>query len=105
MEAELEDRAVPPRALRAPVIRDLHGYRDVDQYAWMRHDAPALAEYLAAERAYYDAQTQALGALTSELYDEAVGRTKTAADDSAGWTLRGYRYWHRTPAGAENRQL
>ncbi|HUC23916.1 MAG TPA: prolyl oligopeptidase family serine peptidase, partial [Streptosporangiaceae bacterium] len=47
----------------------------------------------------------ALGALTSELYDEAVGRTKTAADDSAGWTLRGYRYWHRTPAGAENRQL
>jgi len=71
----------------------------------MRHDPAGLAEYLADERAYYDAQTQTLGALTSELYGEAAARTKTAADDSAGWTLRGYRYWHRTPAGAENRQL
>ncbi|HEY2076603.1 MAG TPA: hypothetical protein VGH53_09705, partial [Streptosporangiaceae bacterium] len=83
----------------------MHGYRDVDEYAWMRHDPAGLAEYLADERAYYDGQTQTLAALTSELYGEAVGRTPTAADDSVGWTLRGYRYWHRTPAGAENRQL
>jgi oligopeptidase B len=101
----LEDRTAPPQARRVETIRELHGYRDVDEYAWMRHDAPALAEYLASERAYYDAQTQALEALTSELYGEAAGRTPTAADDSVGWTLRGYRYWHRTPAGAENRQL
>ena len=100
----MDDRE-PPRAARVTSIRDLHGHRDVDEYAWMRHDPAGLAEYLADERAYYDAETQALGALTSELYSEAVGRTKTAADDSVGWTLRGYRYWHRTPAGAENRQL
>ena len=101
----MEDRTGPPQARRVETIRELHGYRDVDEYAWMRHDAPALAEYLADERAYYDAQTQALEPLTSELYAEAVRRTPTAADDSVGWTLRGYRYWHRTPAGAENRQL
>ena len=104
-EAQLDNRSVPPRAPRVPAVRDLHGYRDVDEYAWMRHDQAGLAEYLADERAYYDAETQTLAALTSELYGEAVGRTPTSADDSVGWTLRGYRYWHRTPAGAENRQL
>ena len=71
----------------------------------MRHDTQGLAEYLASERAYYDAQTRGQQALVDELYREAVSRTATAADDSAGWTLRGYRYWHRTPANAENRQL
>ena len=78
----------------------------MDDYAWMRdHDAPAMRDYLAAERAYYDAQTHELAELTDELFGEAVARTQAAAEDSAGWTLRGYRYWHRTPAGAESRQL
>ena len=104
-EAELDDRTDPPRARRSTTVRDLHGYRDVDDYAWMRHDPAGLAQYLAAERAYYDAQTASLARVTDELYAEAVSRTPTAADDSAGWTLRGFRYWHRTPAGAENRQL
>jgi oligopeptidase B len=98
--------AQPPRAPRIPVARTLHGHRDVDNYAWMRdHDAPAMKEYLAAERRYYDTQTAPLGPLTDELYEEAAARMPAAADDSVGWTLRGYRYWHRTPAGAENRQL
>ena len=36
--------------------------RDDDDYAWMRdHAAPALREYLAAERAYYDARDPAPG--------------------------------------------
>jgi oligopeptidase B len=95
-----------PAAPRIPVVRELHGCTDVDNYAWMRdHDAPAMGDYLAAERAYYDAQTRDLAALTDQLFDEAVARTSTAAEDSAAWTLRGYRYWHRTPAGAEARQL
>ena len=96
----------PPEATRIPVVRDLHGRRDIDDYAWMRdHDAPLLREYLAAERAYYDAQTGPLAALTGELFAEAAGRTPTGPDDSVPWELRGYRYWYRTPDGAENRQL
>jgi len=71
----------------------------------MRHDSALLAEYLASERAYYDAQTKSQLALVEELYAAVVGRTPTAVDDSARWTLRGFSYWHRTPAGAENRQL
>ena len=95
-----------PRAQRIPSVRELHGQRDVDDYAWMRdHDSAAFRAYLAAERAYYDAQTASLAELTDALFREAVARTPAAAEDSVSWTLRGYRYWHRTPAGAENRQL
>ncbi|HXW45511.1 MAG TPA: hypothetical protein VEL03_12035, partial [Streptosporangiaceae bacterium] len=87
-------------------MRYLHGRRDVDDYAWMRdHGAPAMQAYLAAERAYYDASTAHLAGLTDLLYGEAVARTPQGSDDSAAWTLRGYRYWHRTPGGAEARQL
>ncbi|HTA07065.1 MAG TPA: prolyl oligopeptidase family serine peptidase [Streptosporangiaceae bacterium] len=95
-----------PRAQRIPSVRDLHGQRDVDDYAWMRdHDSAAFRAYLAAERAYYDAQTAALAELTDALFREAVARTPAVTEDSASWMLRGYRYWYRTPAGAENRQL
>jgi oligopeptidase B len=95
-----------PRAQRIPSVRELHGQRDVDDYAWMRdHDSAAFSEYLAAERAYYDAQTASLGELTDALFREAVARTPAVAEDSVSWTLRRYRYWYRTPAGAENRQL
>ncbi len=95
-----------PAAPRIPAVRRLHGRTDVDNYAWMRdHDAPAMRDYLAAERAYYDAQTRDLEPLTDQLFGEAVARTSTAAEDSAAWTLRGYRYWYRTPAGAEARQF
>ena len=96
----------PPRAPQHPYVRELHGHRDADNYAWMRdHSSPELARYLAAERDYYDEQTRRLAPLTDELFAEAAGRTPAGAEDSAGWTLRGYRYWYRTPAGAENRQL
>jgi oligopeptidase B len=95
-----------PTAPRIPVVRHLHGRTDVDNYAWMReHDAPAMRDYLAAERAYYDEQTGDLAELTDQLFGEAVARTSTAAEDSAAWTLRGYRYWHSAPAGAQGRQL
>jgi oligopeptidase B len=96
----------PPAAPRILTVRSLHGQTDVDDYAWMRdHDAPEFGAYLAAERAYYDAQTVSLAGLTDELFAEAVARTPTTADDSVAWPLRGYRYWYRTPERAENRQL
>ena len=96
----------PPRAQRIPSVRELHGHTDVDNYAWMREsDTPEFLTYLAAERAYYDAQTAGLAELTDELFREAVARAPEAAEDSVGWTLRAYRYWYRTPARAENRQL
>jgi len=102
----MTDPLPAPQAPRVPFVRDLHGRRDPDDYAWMRdHSAPALLEYLAAERAHYDAQTRRLAGLTEDLYAEAVSRTARGSEDSVSWTLRDYRYLYRTPAGAEGRQL
>jgi oligopeptidase B len=96
----------PPVAPRIPSVRTLHGVTDFDNYAWMRdHDTPEFRAYLAAERAHYDAEAASLAELTDELFAEAVARTPATTEDSVGWTLRGYRYWYRTPEGAENRQL
>jgi oligopeptidase B len=97
---------LPPVAPQVPSVRELHGRRDEDDYAWMRdHSAPALQEYLAAERAYYDAGTRHLAGLTEELFAEAVSRTPAGTDDSVSWPLRAFRYFYRTRAGAEGRQL
>jgi oligopeptidase B len=89
-----------------PSVRALHGRRDPDDYAWMRdHDAPALLDYLAAERSFYDASTAHLAGLTGELFGEAAARLPHGTDDSVSWTRHGFRYLHRIPEGAEGRQL
>ncbi len=96
----------PPQAPRVPVLRELHGTADVDGYAWMRDpQEPALRDYLAAERAYYDARTRPLAELAGELFRAAAGRTARQAEDSVRWTCRGYAYWTRMPEEGENLQF
>jgi oligopeptidase B len=96
----------PPRAPRVPSRRTLHGVTTVDDYAWMRdHSRPELRDYLAAERAYYDAQCQPLAALAGTLYQEAAGRTSRQAEYSVGWRLGGFVYRTRTPEDQENLQF
>jgi oligopeptidase B len=78
----------------------------VDNYAWMRdHSGPAFRDYLAAERAYYDAQSRHLAGLAGELYQEATGRTADRSEDSVGWNLRDFVYRTRTVQGRENLQF
>ena len=97
---------MPPRAPRVPVVRELHGTADVDGYAWMRDpQEPALRDYLAAERAYYDARTRPLADLTGELFRAAAGRTAQRPEDSVRWPCRGYAYWTRMPEEGENLQF
>jgi oligopeptidase B len=95
--------AVPsaPSAPRIPSVRELDG--ETDDYAWMR-DHSQIREYLAAERAYYDARTHRLGHLTSRLCAESAGRVPEA-DESVGWSLSGFIYRTRTPEGRENLQF
>jgi oligopeptidase B len=77
----------------------------VDDYAWMRDpQLPALRDYLAAERAYYDAQASSLAGLASELQREAAGRTAPAAD-SVPWPAAGFVYRTRMPEGREDLQF
>src|SRR5579875_2351967 len=123
--------AGPPSAPRFPHVRHLHGTAEVDEYAWMSGTRgtrgtraadrpersqgvssaarpPGSAEflaYLAAERAYYDAQTEPLRGLIGELFGEAASRVPDRDEESVRWPLRGFEYWTRTPAGSENRQF
>jgi oligopeptidase B len=69
------------------------------------HEQPALRDYLAAERAYYDAHATRLADLTGRLFAESAGRIPDRADDSVGWPLAGYIYRTRTPHGRENFQF
>src|SRR5215468_5157168 len=97
---------VPPIAPRRPSVRNLHGTTETDDYAWMRdRGQPALGEYLAAERAYYDAHAAHLAGLTGRLAAESAGRIPDRADDSVGWPLSGFIYRTRTPQGSENLQF
>ena len=97
---------LPPAAPRIPSRLTLHGVTLADSYAWMRDPAsPALARYLTAERAYYDAQSSHLAGLISDLYNEAAGRTPDQADDSPGWPAGEFTYRTRIPAGQQNRQF
>jgi oligopeptidase B len=96
----------PPMAPRVPSQLTLHGVTIADSYGWMRDPAePALAGYLAAERAYYDAHSNRLAGLTGELYREAAGRIADRDEDSVHWQAGGFDYWTRIPAGQQNRQF
>ncbi len=64
-----------------------------------------LRDYLAAERAYYDASTRPLRDLTGRIYAEAAGRVPDQAEDSVEWSRSGFIYRTRTPEGSQNVQL
>ncbi len=101
-----EPPARPPAAPRVPSSRQFHGQADADDYAWMRdHEHPALRDYLAAERAYYDARSAHLADLAGRLAAESAGRIPDRAEDSVGWPLSGFIYRTRTPQGRENLQF
>src|SRR5215472_17126507 len=96
----------PPIALRVPSVRQMHGDADPDDYAWMRdRELPAFGEYLATERAYYDAQSARLAGLARRLGAESAARIGDRAEESAGWPRAGYRYWTRRPTGSQNAQF
>jgi oligopeptidase B len=106
MPRTADQSPAPPTAPRIPSVRELHGRSETDDYAWMRdHERPALRDYLAAERAYYDAHAALLSDLTSRLVAESAGRIPDWADDSVGWPLSGFIYRTRTPQERENLQF
>ncbi len=76
-----------------------------DPYAWMRdRDLPAMRDYLAAERAYYDQQMAPLGRLREELAGELIGRVPEA-EESVSWRRGDYFYFTRTVPGRQYEQF
>ena len=80
-----------------------------DPYAWMRdRDRPAMREYLAAERAYYDRWLESAGGLRSGLPGELAGELAARvipAEESVSWRRAGHSYFTRTVPGPEYEQF
>src|SRR5271154_6049717 len=99
-----EPQAEAPVARRDPTTREIHGVRTVDDYAWMRHDAAALRDYLAAERSYYDTVTSHSGPLRDILFAEMSHRLPST-DSSVSWQHGDWLYYTRTLDGKEYPQF
>jgi oligopeptidase B len=104
MQNERNDGPVPPEAKRQPVVRELHGVRMVDDYAWMRQGGEEFLGHLEAERAYYDETTAHSRTLQDQLYDEMTQRL-SLADPSVSWQVEGSLYYTRAVAGKQYRQF
>jgi oligopeptidase B len=80
-----------------------------DPYAWMRdRDRPAMREYLAAERAYYDRWLESAGGLRSGLAGKLAGELAARvipAEESVSWRRAGHSYFTRTVPGLEYEQF
>jgi oligopeptidase B len=101
-----EDRIVRHDAGMEPPVAPRRAAADsTDPYAWMRDTSdPALLDYLAAERAYYDQQTAHTASLRDELAAEMSARL-APAEESAGWELGGWHYFTRTLPGLNYEQF
>jgi oligopeptidase B len=74
-----------------------------DPYAWMRdRDLPAMRDYLAAERAYYDRQRDT--GLCAELAGELIARV-APAEESVRWRRGGHTYFTQTVPGMEHERF
>ena len=76
-----------------------------DPYGWMRdRDRPAMRDYLASERAYYDHWLESAAGLAEELAGELAERV-IPAEESVSWRRGGYSYFTRTVPGREHEQF
>ncbi|MFZ0157578.1 MAG: prolyl oligopeptidase family serine peptidase [Kineosporiaceae bacterium] len=95
----------PPVAAREDRVREVHGDRVVDPYAWMSdHDDPRLPAYLEAERAYYEQSTAHLAGRQAQLAATLRARLPRVST-SCPWWFGGYRYQLDHPDGAEYPRL
>ncbi|GAA6527037.1 S9 family peptidase [Intrasporangium sp. DVR] len=91
----------PPSARRDPALREHHGDRFEDPYAWMAdREDPALLEYLAGENAYAAAATDHLRPLAETIYEEFRARIH---ETDLSVPVRHDRWWYysRTVAGEQ----
>lgn len=97
--AAISQVASPPKPERIEKVREIHGERIVDEYAWMRErENPKVLEHLRAENAYAKDVMAGAVALQRRLYDEMLGRIKQT-DMSVPTREDGYLYYFRTEEG------
>jgi oligopeptidase B len=91
----------PPVARRDPVVREHHGDRFEDPYAWMAdRDSTELRELLAAENAWATHRTEHLRPLADEVFEEFRSRIE---ETDLSVPVRHDRWWYysRTVEGEQ----
>jgi oligopeptidase B len=90
-----------PMAPKHPTLREWHGDRFVDHYAWLRQKTnPAVIAYLEAENAYTATWMKPTEALQDSLYKEMVGRIQET-DLSVPYRKGPWLYYSRTLQGKQ----
>ncbi|MGL5928321.1 MAG: S9 family peptidase [Dermatophilaceae bacterium] len=91
----------PPRAERRPHVREHHGDRVEDPYAWMADlEDPALLAHLEAENTWAEERTDHLAAVRTAIYDEIRARVKQT-DLSVPVASGPWWYYSRTTEGMQ----
>lgn len=91
----------PPMAERKTKITEIHGYKMVDDFFWLREKSnPAVKAYLEAENSYTEAAMKHTAALQEKLYNEMVGHIKET-DENVPYRQGDYFYYSRTVKGMQ----
>lgn len=93
----------PPIAKKIPKTTKIHGYTEVDDYAWLRDDKrenPDVINHLKAENEYADALMKPTQAFQEALYKEMLGRIKET-DEQVPYRQGEYFYYSRTEQGKQ----
>src|SRR5262245_42224027 len=100
-----DSRVSIPKARRNEKVREIHGHRRIDGYAWLRDvDDPKVRAYLEAERSFYNASTSHLVHLLERLSGDMAARVPET-DCSVSYGRSRFLYYNRTPAGSEYEQF
>ena len=93
----------PPIAKKVPKTTEIHGYKVVDDYAWMADKTksdPEVLSYLKAETEYADAMMKPTQGFQEALYKEMLARIKET-DQNVPYRMGGYFYYSRTEEGKQ----
>jgi oligopeptidase B len=92
----------PPVAKRVPKTTEIHGYKLVDDYFWLREkSSPEVLKYLEAENAYTEAMMKPTARFQEALYREILGRVKET-DVEVPYRYGDYFYYSRTEKGKDH---
>lgn len=93
----------PPIAKKIPKIKEIHGYREIDDYAWLadktRSD-PKVIAYLKGEDGYAQAAMRSTEDFQKTLYQEMLARIKET-DVEVPYKVGKYSYYTRTEKGKQ----
>ncbi|HEU4479552.1 MAG TPA: hypothetical protein VFR80_13625, partial [Pyrinomonadaceae bacterium] len=80
---------------------EIHGYKVVDDFFWLREKTnPQVVAYLEAENSYTDAAMKHTAALQEKLYNEMVSHIKET-DENVPYRMGDYFYYSRTVKGLQ----